>query len=102
MYGSEAEPQVEAVQKIGPHEQCVVNGHVLDNTSLECDPLDYNRYNKVVVFCLSCHHEHFRSHCEGEIKKASPKCLGEPQGAKTESQWMNSSVTEQKCHQRLG
>ena len=102
MYSSKVEPQVEVVQKTEPHEQCVVGGHITYNTDLECDPLDYNRDNKVIVLCLSCHHEHSGIHHEGEIEKASPKCLWEHRGAKTESQWLNGVVTKQKCHQRLG
>ena len=85
MYGLEAEPQVEAVKKTRPHEQCVVDDHVTDNTGLEGDPLDYSRYNKVVVLCLGCHHEHSRYYHEGEIEKASLKCLWESQSTETES-----------------
>ena len=66
------------VQKTRPHEQCEADGHVTDNTGLECDPVDYSRYNKVVVLCIGCHHEHSRNHREGEIEKASTKCLCEP------------------------
>ena len=43
MYGLGAKPQVEVVKKTGPHEQCVVDGYVTDNNSLEGDPLDYNK-----------------------------------------------------------
>ena len=79
----------------------MVDDHV-DNASLECDLLNYSRYNKVVVLYLDCHHKHSENHREGEIEKASPKCLWEPQDVETESQWMNGAVIEQKCHQRLG
>ena len=75
MYGSKAESKVEAIRKTEPHEQCMVDDHVTDNTCLECDPLDYSRYNKVVVFYLGCHHEHFKSHRKGEFEKALLKCL---------------------------
>ena len=61
---AEAEPQleVEAVQKTGPHEYCEANDNVTDNTGLECDPVDYNRYNKVVGLCLGGHHKHSGNH----------------------------------------
>ena len=78
MYGLGAEPQVEEVQKTGPHEQCVVDNHVTKNTGFECDPLDYSKYNKVAILCFGCHHEQSENHCKGEIEKTSPKCLGEP------------------------
>ena len=91
---------MEAVQKNGPHEQYKADGHVTNNTSLECNPVDYNRYNKVVGFCLGGHHEYSRNHHEGEMEQASPKCLWKPQSDEIESQWMNGVVTEQKCHQR--
>ena len=47
---AEVDPQleVEAVQKTGLHEQCESDDHVIDNAGLEGDPIDYNRYNKVV------------------------------------------------------
>ena len=72
-----------------------MDDNVTDYTGLKCDPRDYSRYNKVAILCFGCHHEHSGNHREGEIQKASPKCLGEPQGAKTESQWMNDVVTKQ-------
>ena len=63
------------VQKTGPHEECKADDHVTDNTGLECDPIDYSRYNKVTALCYGCHHEHSKNYNEGEIEKASPKCL---------------------------
>ena len=72
------------VQKTRPHEQCEADSHVTDNTGLECDPVDYSRYNKVAVICIGCHHEHSRNHREGKIEKASTKCLWEPQSAESE------------------
>ena len=82
---AEAEPQLKAVQKTRPHEQCEADGHVTDNTSLECDPVDYSRYNKVIGPYLGGHHEHPGNHHEGEMEKASPKCLWKPQSVETES-----------------
>ena len=59
---AEAEPQleVEAVQKIGLLEQCQADDHVTDNTDLECDPVDYSRYNK------------------DKMEQASPKFMWKP------------------------
>ena len=42
-----------------------MDDHVTNNTNLEGDSIDYNRYNKVVGFCLSGHHEYFGNHYEG-------------------------------------
>ena len=53
------------VQKTGLREQCKADDHVIDNTGLEGDPIDYSRYNKVVGLCLGGHHEYSRNHCEG-------------------------------------
>ena len=88
MYGSEVEPQVEAIKKIGPHEQCMVDDHVTDNTGLEGDPLDYSRYNKVVVLYLGGAttntsgitvrvrlRKHHRS-VYGNLKVPRPSCSG--------------------------
>ena len=46
---AEVDPQLEeeAVQKTELHEQCEVDEHVIDNTGLKDDPIDFNRYNKV-------------------------------------------------------
>ena len=79
-----------------------MDNHVTDNTVLECDPVDYSRYNKVVGPCLGGHHEYSRNHHEGEMEQASLECLWIPQSAETELHWMNDVVTEQKCHQRSG
>ena len=64
---AEVDPQLEAeaVQKTRLHEQCEADDHVTNNTSLEGDPIDYSRYNKVASLCLSGHHEYSRNHCEG-------------------------------------
>ena len=64
---AEVDPQleVEAVQKTRLHEQREVDDHVTDNTSLEGDPVDYSRYNKVVGLFLGGHHEYSGNHCEG-------------------------------------
>ena len=94
--------EVEAVQKIGLHEQCKADNHVIDNTCLKCDPVDYNRYNEVVGLCLDGHHEYSDNHNEGEMEQALPKSHRKSHRAKTKSQWMNRTVTEQKCHQRSG
>ena len=80
-----AEPQLEVVQKTGSYEQCEADNHVTDNTSLECDSVDYSRYNKVTGLCLNGHHEYSRNHREGEMEQVSPKCLWKPQSAETES-----------------
>ena len=79
-----------------------MSSHVTDNTGLECNPVYYNRYDKVVGLCLSGHYENSRNHHKGEMEQASPKCLWKPQSAETKSQWMNGMVTELKCHQRSG
>ena len=99
-----ADPQlrVEAVQKTRLHDQCEADNHVTDNTSLEGDPINYNRYNKVVGLCLGGHHEYSGNHREGETEQASLKCMGKPQSVKIESQWVNGAVTEQKCDRRSG
>ena len=91
----EVDPQlkVEAVQKTVLHEQCEANDHVTDNTCLECDPINYNRYNEVVGLCLEGHHEYSRNHRKGEMEQALPKSHWKPQRAKTESQWTNGVVT---------
>ena len=64
---AEADPQleVESVQKTRLHEKCKADGQVTDNTSLEGDPIGYNRYNKVVGLCLGDHHEYSENHREG-------------------------------------
>ena len=100
---AEAEPQleVEAVKKIGLLEQCEADDHVTDNTDLECDPVDYSRYNKVASLCLGGHREYSKNHHEDKMEQASPKFLWKPQSAETESQWMNDVVTEQKYHQKF-
>ena len=76
----EAKPhlEVEAVQKIGPHEQCEADNHVTDNTGLECDSVDYSRYNKVVGLCLDGHHKYSGNHYEVEMEQASLKYLWKP------------------------
>ena len=81
----EVDVEVEAVQKTGLYEQCEADDHVTDNTGHACDPVDYNRYNKVVSLCLSGHHKHSRNHREDEMEQASPKCLWKPQSAEIES-----------------
>ena len=69
---------MEAVQKTGPHEHCELDDHIIDNIGLKCDPVDYNKYNKVVGLCVGGHHEHSGNHREGEMEQASPKCLWKP------------------------
>ena len=78
------ELEVEAVQKTGLHEQCEV-GYVTDNTSLDGDPIDYSKYNKVVSLCLGGHHEYSENHHKGEMEQASLKCLWKPRSVETES-----------------
>ena len=82
--GAEPQLEVEAIQKTRPYEQCEANDHVTDNTGLECDRVNYSRYNKVASLCLDGHHEHFGNH-EDEMEQASPKCLWKPQSAETKS-----------------
>ena len=63
---------------IRPHKQCETDDHVTNNTNLKSDPINYNRYNKIVGLCLGGHHEHSENHHEGEMEQASPKCLWKP------------------------
>ena len=77
-----------------------MDDHVTDNTCLECDSAYYIRYNEVAGLCLGGHHEYSRNHCEGEMEQALLKSQWKPQRAEAESQWMNGTVTKQKCHQR--
>ena len=41
-----------------------MDDHVIDNTDLEGDPVDYSRYDKVAGLCLGGHHEYSGNHCE--------------------------------------
>ena len=61
-----------------------MDDHVIDNTGLECEPVDYSRYNEVVGLCLNGHHEYSENHHEGEMEQASPKSLWKPQSVETE------------------
>ena len=42
-----------------------MDDHVTDNTGLEGDLADYNRYNKVVSLCLDGNHKYSENHREG-------------------------------------
>ena len=44
----------------GLHKQCEADDHVTDNTCLECDSVDYSRYNEVAGLCFSGHHRGVR------------------------------------------
>ena len=68
----EVDPQleVEVVQKTMLHERCEADGHVTDNTGLEGDPVDFNRYNKVDGLCLGSHHEYSKNHREDQDQVA--------------------------------
>ena len=57
--------ELEVVQKTRLHEQCEADDHVIDNTGLKGDLVDYNMYNKVTGLYLGGHHEYSGNHREG-------------------------------------